>query len=233
MDSKDAKSFSSEIIPMQDSPPRDDSKSLLDSPPRPGSKEVVSIFTDKSYAQMYVIMKEKADDVDSKRTEGNEVLFRCGNWCYRGQIQFHKITLRVKELPIIIPTLQRQQSCLRYFCNASNVPKSCVFHDPIEFVNHGADFFAMEMISQEIEDNMARMSTEFPWMLDDKADTYFELELENTPECMDNVAIIASKTYVNGLIIIGIFPIAAFASTAIIAVLGLAVVPWMSKEDGA
>lgn len=71
---------------------------------------------DSGYNQSYVILE---DDSDAKGTaEGHEVFFRCGNWCYKGLIQFTGLKIGIEELPVVIPTLQRQQGSLRYFCNA-------------------------------------------------------------------------------------------------------------------
>jgi len=82
--------------------------------PTLGAKGDDDLFADKTYEQLYIILKEKPIDQEAKRAEGNEVLFRCGNWCYRGMVQFNNMQLKLSELPLIIPTLQRQQSNLRY-----------------------------------------------------------------------------------------------------------------------
>ena len=82
---------------------------------------MASIFEDASYAQTYVVLKDETASrgAEAKKSDGQEVLFACGNWCYRGQIQFNNLKMNLSELPIIIPTLQRQQASLRYFCSAS------------------------------------------------------------------------------------------------------------------
>lgn len=72
------------------------------------------------YNQTYIVMKKKGDDGDSKfAADGHEVFFRCGNWCYKGRIQFNGLKISTSDLPVIIPTLQKQQGSLRYFCNAN------------------------------------------------------------------------------------------------------------------
>jgi len=72
------------------------------------------------YNQTYIVMKKKGDDGDSKfAADGHEVFFRCGNWCYKGRIQFNGLKISTGDLPVIIPTLQKQQGSLRYFCNAN------------------------------------------------------------------------------------------------------------------
>ncbi len=189
-----------------------DSKDAKDGHVAPGlteSKDGTSIFTDASYAQTYLVMRDKSKGkgAEAKSSEGNEVLFACGNWCYRGQIQFNNLKIVLSELPILIPTLQRQQSSLRYFCNSNSVPQNCPFFEPMKFMKDSAHFYAKEMTSAEVETELEKMSKMFPW-LDDSTDgsmQYFELELETVPDYMEDVAIIANKTYVHGLIIISVY----------------------------
>lgn len=79
------------------------------------------------YSQTYVILKgsEKCNSSDESKesksdgSDQNEVFFRCGNWCYKGVIQRSGLNLDISDLPVLIPTLQRQQGSLRYFCNAN------------------------------------------------------------------------------------------------------------------
>lgn len=88
-----------------------DSKGFDDDPPSAKS-------LDEGYNQTYVIMDQNTQDPDMKASDGTEVFFRCGNWCYKGQIQFAGLKMGTEDLPVIIPTLQRQQGSLRYYCNA-------------------------------------------------------------------------------------------------------------------
>ena len=37
------------------------------------------------------------------------MFFRCGNWCYKGRIQFNGLNISTADLPILIPALQKQQ----------------------------------------------------------------------------------------------------------------------------
>jgi hypothetical protein len=71
---------------------------------------------DFGYNQSYLISND--GDAKASQTDGNDVFFKCGNWCYKGLIQFNGIKIGTEELPILIPALQRQQGSLRYFCNA-------------------------------------------------------------------------------------------------------------------
>lgn len=53
-----------------------------------------------SYNQTYIILRIK-DDIESKtsKVDGNETLFRCGNWCYNGLVQFGSLKLCSANLP--------------------------------------------------------------------------------------------------------------------------------------
>lgn len=71
------------------------------------------------YNQTYIVLKSGTESGFKSDSDGREVLFRCGNWCYAGQIQFGNLVMGLVDLPIIIPTLQKQQGSLRYYCNSN------------------------------------------------------------------------------------------------------------------
>ena len=87
-----------------------------------------SLSLQDGYNQTYVIFKKdtatlatpgaSSKSTSSTSEEFHEVFFRCGNWCYRGPIEFPGMDINVADLPTIIPTLQRQQGSLRYYCTA-------------------------------------------------------------------------------------------------------------------
>lgn len=85
-----------------------DAKDYKDEPP--SAKKVL----DEGYNQTYVILSSGS----KPRPEGNEVLFRCGNWCYKGLVQFSGLNFNTEEIPMLIPTLQKQQGSLRYYCTS-------------------------------------------------------------------------------------------------------------------
>jgi hypothetical protein len=86
-----------------------------------------------------------------------------------------------------------------------SIPKASKFASPTEFLSEASEFIAGEMISDQTESELRKMSSVFPWIDDDSATTYFELTLGNVPSYMDDVGLVASKTYVKGLIIVAIF----------------------------
>ena len=179
---------------------RAESKGGASSAPRADSKDLQA----GAYSQCYIIMKAAKEDKKSEQQD-NDVFFKCGLWCYCGLVQFPGVDLTTGELPLIIPSLQKQQSSLRYFCNSSAIPKTCDYAEAYEFYNDAAEFFAGEMTSEAIDDELRRMAEQFPWIDGDGAQTYFELTLADYPKCMDRVALIASKTYTRGLVIVSIY----------------------------
>ena len=171
----------------------------------PTSKAAITKYG--GYNQTYVVLKDSYAGIgsDSKSSDGHEVFFRCGNWCYKGQIQFNGLRMSTSDLPIIIPVLQKQQGSLRYYCNSVNIPAKSDFYDPLIFLNDALDFVGGQMMSEAVEKELKKMSAVFPWIDDENASTYFELALANVPTYMDKVALVATKTYTRGLIVISVF----------------------------
>lgn len=166
---------------------------------------VKALSTAGGYSQVYVIHSPEKEAKDADPGDTREVLFRCGNWAYRGKIQFNGLKISTPELPLLIPILQKQQGSLRYFCNAATVPENSDYYQPLEFLTDSADFFATEMIQDTLQDEMRDMANKFPWIDEDGSATYFEMELSNIPGYMDTVSLMAAKTYTRGLIIITVY----------------------------
>jgi hypothetical protein len=164
------------------------------------------LSTNGGYSQVYMVHDRDNSSKNGDMGEAHEVLFRCGNWAYRGNIQLNGgIKLNTTDLPLLIPVLQKQQGSLRYYCNASAVPVECDYYMPLRFLEDAVDFFATEMISETVSAEMNRMANVFSWIDEDDANTYFEMELGEVPAFMDVIPLIASKTYTRGLVIISIY----------------------------
>ena len=73
------------------------------------------------------------------------------------------------------------------------------------FLDEANEFIAQELISDAVEKELRKMSSIFPWIDDQSSSTYFQLTLGDVPSYMNNVKIIASKTYTRGLIVISIY----------------------------
>jgi len=167
---------------------------------------VTSNILNEGYNQTYLIFPSDGPDEEKGTGSNNvrDVFFRCGNWCYRGPIDFNGATVGTADLPVLIPTLQRQQSSLRYFCNATSMKVHSDVNEPLDFLQKACEFVAEEVTSSHVDDELRKWSSVFPWIDDDKATTYFELALE-PPSYMSKVSLVASKTYNRGLIVIGIY----------------------------
>lgn len=61
-------------------------------------------------------------------TPSYKVLFRCGNWCYAGEVSFAGLgdgeTINLRDIPRVVPILQRQQDRLKFFCCANRLVES-------------------------------------------------------------------------------------------------------------
>lgn len=82
---------------------------------------VTSSLLNEGYNQTYIIFppSESGEDKSTSSKHERDTFFRCGNWCYRGPINFEGVSVGTSDLPAMIPMLQRQQGNLRYYCNAS------------------------------------------------------------------------------------------------------------------
>jgi len=178
-----------------------------------GEESLTALMKEKNYRQSYVIMKQnkqngKTSSVQTgalSSTDGYEVLFACGSWCYRGSVQFNGLKVVLSELPVLIAALQKQQGTLRYYCNTVSVPADSYFKKPLDFMTEAANFFASQMTSQETEDELENLARQCPWINDDSSTTYFELVLDGVPQFMEDIRLIASKIYVRGQVIISIY----------------------------
>ncbi|KAK7240604.1 DNA repair and recombination protein Rad51 [Aureococcus anophagefferens] len=144
------------------------------------------------------------DDDDDDDYQERRVLFRCGNWCYTGNVTLDKAKVLLSDLPRIIPTLQRQQNRLHFYCNASNVPSESSFKEPMGFVGDASEFAAAELASARVHEELRKWTDIYTWMETDAANTYFELQCA-PPPCMDGIALAASKTYARGLVFITVY----------------------------
>jgi hypothetical protein len=131
-------------------------------------------------------------------------MFRCGNWCYTGNIQFGNQDINANKLTLLITTLQKQQNNLRYYCDSLNIPEDSIYFKPMQFLTHATEFINSEITSDEIQKELNKLSKMFSW-IDTDDQTYFELILSNLPEDMKSISLIASKTYVRGLILVNIY----------------------------
>jgi len=161
-----------------------------------------------AYNQTYVIMKTSSRN-EAKEGETTSfsrgVFFRCGNWCYAGNLSFGIDEIGLSDLPRIIPMLQRQQGKLAYFCPAAKIPPSSNYYNALEMHWTAEEFLAQELGSDQVTSELERWAKVFTWIDSDTDCTYFELQVHMPEGAMDDIALIASKSYARGLILITIF----------------------------
>ena len=144
------------------------------------------------------------DGDDSDSYVERRVLFRCGNWCYTGNITLEKSRVLLSDLTRVIPTLQRQQNRLHFYCNASSIPGESSFKEPMAFIAEAAEFAARELASDTVHDELRKWTDVYGWMENDQSQTYFEIQC-SPPPCMDGIALAASKTYARGLVFVAVY----------------------------
>ena len=123
-----------------------------------------------------VAAADAGDDGKEDDQGEQEVLFRCGNWCYTGHVVLSK-NFSLSDLPVVIPLLQRQQSRLHYYCNADCVPEQSNFHRPMSMLYEAAEFAAAELSSAAVSAELERLAGECTWLEEDSQKTFFEMKV--------------------------------------------------------
>jgi hypothetical protein len=167
--------------------------------PELGSSVAPSLMSG-SYNQTYIILDANAPGVSVVR----EVMFRCGNWCYAGEVSFAGLGegITLADISKTIPMLQRQQGRLRFYCTSSAIPDSSPFVHAARMLESAQDFMAAQLSSDALQSNLLKWSNVFPWI--EEGGVYFELTADVEKE-MEGVTLVASKTYSRGLILISVF----------------------------
>lgn len=170
------------------------------------------------YTQTYLVWKSKGGGEEGTPGDGggdgkdsaeeqceHEVLFRCGNWCYTGHVVLNK-EISLGDLPLAIPLLQRQQSRLHYYCNADGIPAASNFSQPMRLVYDASDYTAAALSSDALQKELEVIGSANQWM-EDSSNTFFEMAVnrEGLPDCMDDIALVCSKSYARGLVFVTIF----------------------------
>ena len=82
------------------------------------------------YSQTYIV-KTIGSDLRNESVS-RQAFFQCGPSCYTGEIKlglehaFGDVTL--KDIPALVPLVQRQQGDLTYLCDSSHLPVSNSFY---------------------------------------------------------------------------------------------------------
>lgn len=161
------------------------------------TSEVVALR--HGYNQTYIVR--------SSKNNLHEVLFRCGNWCYGGKVDLGSADIELADLPVVVPALQKQQASLQYLCEWKAMPSTSPYSTPLETLYDVYDFIGAELSSERIERKILKAADEHSWV-DGEAEggprTFFELQ-SGGYECFEDVDIVASKTFVRGLVLLVIY----------------------------
>eukprot|EP01138_Halocafeteria_seosinensis_P010883 gb/GECG01011116.1/.p1 GENE.gb/GECG01011116.1/~~gb/GECG01011116.1/.p1 ORF type:complete len:645 (+),score=93.83 gb/GECG01011116.1/:1-1935(+) len=144
-----------------------------------------------SYTQIYVINRPKNIFQGSTK---RDALFRFGNWCYAGKVDFGVGQLHLGDVPDVLPALQRQQGNLAYFCDAGSFPDNNSFSEILRVYTASIRFLTNEMIN--VEDRIAQLADTgvTSWIDEDWAAAFFEMQFGHVP-ALEETEVIASKIY--------------------------------------
>ncbi|KAL7531686.1 hypothetical protein ACHAXR_007164 [Thalassiosira sp. AJA248-18] len=152
-----------------------------------------------SHSQTYVVKTTGSECQGDKASR--EAFFQCGNYCYSGEIKlsiehaFGGITLR--DIPTLVPIVQRQQNNLRYLCDASDIPVSSTFCGTMREIEKACDFVVSDIM--HLSSRIAKLKKTHPWIDDDESQVFFEL-VGDASSLFPDIMFIARRVYVNDLI---------------------------------
>ena len=178
----------------------------------------------EGYHQTYIVRKPRG------RTTRRSVFVRCGNWCYDGEVDLGQLSLALSDVPMAIPILQAQQGSLRYVSEFSRLSRSSPYRRPLIHLVRVAGFIEEQVATAACEEALMQLeslssgsSPQKPANphgsrskggssnVNDKMEAgeapeeYFELELTEACKVYKNVELLASKTYVRGIILILVY----------------------------
>lgn len=167
--------------------------------------EVVALC--QGYNQTYVVRS-----MSSKDSPLHDVLFRCGNWCYGGQVDLGGTRLELADVPVAIPALQKQQTSLQYLGEWKSLPRTSPFSTPLTTLYDTLDFIGAELASSKIERKLLTAADEHAWIDADPKGSgsvsshFFELQTSGFPSLDDSgIDFAASKTFVRGLVLLVVY----------------------------
>lgn len=161
------------------------------------SSDVVALR--HGYNQTYVIR--------SSDSALHDVLFRCGNWCYGGLVDLGSSQVELADVPVVIPALQKQQASLQYLCEWKAMPSTSPYAAPLETLYDAFDFIGTELASKRVEEKLMAAAEEHGWIdtdSDKDGASFFELQSGGF-DCFDDIDLVASKTFVRGLVMLVVY----------------------------
>ena len=148
-----------------------------------------------AYNQTYVVFKNIIANQTLEPLR-RDVFFRFGRWCYAGNVEIGTENLQLSDVPLVAPILQSQQSKLKYFCLAADIPSTSSFYEPMERMREACNFLVTRIMDamEEMEEMATNQADEYSWLLEDDAKTFFELRTDGKHQSQE-VDFLAAKVY--------------------------------------
>lgn len=148
-----------------------------------------------AYNQTYVVFKNIIANQTLEPLR-RDVFFRFGRWCYAGNVEIGTENLQLSDVPLVAPILQSQQSKLKYFCLAADIPSTSSFYEPMERMREACNFLVSRILDamEEMEEMASTEPDNYAWLLEDDAKTFFELRTDGKHQSQE-VDFLAAKVY--------------------------------------
>jgi hypothetical protein len=129
------------------------------------------------YSQNYVLLRPHNIRLGSY---SRKALFRFGNWCYEGEVDFGVDALHLGDVPDVLPALQKQQGQLAYAFDVGSIPSSSPYAAILRQFLDGTRFLQKEMVAVEPELQRLAETSETAWIDQDWAASFFEMQFHIT-----------------------------------------------------
>eukprot|EP00940_MAST-03C_sp_MAST-3C-sp2_P001430 g1430.t1 len=148
------------------------------------------------YNQTYVIHKQPPHTPESPF---RSIFFRCGNFCYAGNLDMGVSRPSLGALPSIVPTLQTQQNKLNYVGTIGDLMSFSRWEETLQTLESSAAFLLEKMTDDETAEAIEYAGNE-KWRTGGTA--FFELQTDADMPGLHDVEMLATKTYMKELILI-------------------------------
>lgn len=151
------------------------------------SSPAVDVSGGNGYTQVYIVMQPVPDGPRSpmQGLHGHTgvltpraALFRFGSWVYGGQVDFPVPTLRLGDVPYVLPALQKQQGKLGFISEATSFPSGHPLCTVISDFMAAVGILRQEM--EDAQDEVAALAEHSvnAWIDADWAASFFELSFQ-------------------------------------------------------
>jgi len=185
-------------------------------------EQVVDITGGEGYTQVYLVMSPSPTAIRTpvalEESSGGgtaflvprTVAFRFGNWVYGGEVSFPVENLHLRDVPYVLPALQKQQGRLGYISEANSMPINHSLTPTLTQFMAAVAILKSEMEDCQEEVGVLAASSENSWIDEESAASFFELSFRassvqgkpadaTSPSSgLRGVEVIAAKVYLTG-----------------------------------